>query len=155
MGATNITADGTLDLFPHLQTFGSAAIIRVKNFDGAKNSGLWTAATHPVISIPIGYALKCAWYYVTTTFAGGTSAQFKISDSAALTAAITVATNGLDKGTGGFIGHLPDDDVVGWADVFAHTAAQTLDCVIAGTMTAGAMVIGAELIHVAALTAQQ
>lgn len=153
MAATNITATAAYDLKPH-HYFANAFETRVKIFDGAKEAGLWTAATHKVIAIPIGYAFKACWYYVTTTFAGGTSIQFKISNSATLGSAITVATNGLDKGTGGFLGHLPDDDVVGWANVYAHTAEQTLDVVVVGTMTAGAMVVGCELIYLKALVDQ-
>ena len=130
----------------------------IRTVDGAREAGLWTEFTHNIISIPIGWAFVSGWYFVTTTFAGGTSVQFKISNSAVLSGAITVANNGLDKGTGSFLGGMDPGSatyILGLAASFAHTAAQTIDMVVAGTMTAGALILCAELAHVSTLVDQQ
>ena len=106
--------------------------------------GYTAASTHQVIDIPKGFALVGGYFAVETTFTGFTSLQFKVGSDTLSGAIITAAL------VAGDVGEFSVGSVTGITTVasYAKAAADTLDVLTVGTLTAGVMVIIPKFIRI-------
>ena len=134
----------------------SAVFTKSRMFNIDLTSALGGAFSHPTLDVLVGEAIVGGYWVVVAALVGGTSFKIEMASGDDWTGAVTTFTRGE---TGRFTGPSGSSATVtnntaGITASYAHTAATTVDVTIAGTFTAGKLLVVGEFINVTALEDQ-